>query len=337
LDVIVESIYSDVGRPSIAPERLLKSQLLIALYSIRSDEQFCEMLGYNILFKWFLGMSMSERPFDRSTFSKNRSRLIEHEVGKEFLSAVVALAREEKLLSNEHFTVDGTLIEAWASMKSFRPRDSKKTDDDEPKGGNPSIDFHGEKRCNDTHQSTTDKESKLFRKGKGKEAKLSFCGHTLMENRNGLIIDAEITQAGSKVERDAALIMSDRQEITKATLAADKGYHAEEFVKDLRFRKIVPHIAFCEGLRGLDRCTTRHRNYQISQRKRKLIEQSFGWLTSIGRMRKTTLRGIEANNFIFSLRVAAYNVSPDGQIDTDLICVVPHRTSACFNRRSQIN
>ena len=308
LDVVFDTMYSDVGRPSIAPERLLKSQLLIALYSVRSDEQFCEMLGYNILFKWFLGMSMSELPFDRSSFSKNRSRLIEHEVGKEFLSAVVELARKEKLLSTEHFTVDGTLIEAWASLKSFRPRDEKKRDDDEPKGSNPSVDFHGEKRCNDTHQSTTDKESKLFRKGKGKEAKLSFCGHTLMENRNGLIIDAQVTQAGTKVERDAALVMIDRQEITNATLGGDKGYHAEEFVKDLRARKIVPHIAYNERRKGLDRRTTRHKTYEISQRKRKLIEQGFGWLKSVGRMRKTTFRGIDKNNFIFSLRVATYNL-----------------------------
>jgi transposase len=305
MDSIFEAMYSDVGRPSIAPERLLKSQLLIALYSIRSDEQFCEMLGYNILFKWFLGMSMSESPFDRSSFSKNRARLIEHEVGREFLASVVELARKENLLSDEHFTVDGTLIEAWASLKSFRPKDEDKNN---PTGSNPDVDFRGQKRCNDTHQSTTDKESKLFRKGKGKEAKLSFCGHTLMENRNGLIIDAEITKAGTKVEREAALLMIDRQEITRATLGGDKGYHAEEFIKDLRARKITPHIAYNKGRKGLDKRTTRHKTYQVSQRKRKLIEQGFGWLKSVGRMRKTTLKGIDKNNFIFSFRAAAFNL-----------------------------
>ncbi len=306
LDAVFDAMYSDTGRPSIAPERLLKSQLLIALYSIRSDEQLCEMLGYNILFKWFLGMSMSESPFDRSSFSKNRARLIEHEVGKEFLSAIVELARKEKLLSDEHFTVDGTQIEAWASLKSFKPKDTD--DNSKPGGSNPEVNFHGEKRCNDTHQSTTDKESKLFRKGKGKEAKLSFCGHMLMENRNGLIIDAEVTTAGTKVEREAALTMIDRQEISGATLGADKGYHAEEFVNDLRSRNITPHVALCRNRKGLDGRTTRHSSYQISQRKRKLIEQGFGWLKTVSGLRKTTLRGIDKNNFSFSLKIAAYNM-----------------------------
>ncbi len=307
LDSVFDTMYSDVGRPSISPERLLKSQLLIALYSIRSDEQFCEMLGYNILFKWFLGMGMSEAAFDRSTFSKNRARLIEHEVGREFLAAVVGIARKENLLSEEHFTVDGTLIEAWASLKSFRSKDDK-DNDDEPKGSNPDVNFHGEKRCNETHQSTTDRESKLYRKGNGKEAKLSFCGHSLMENRNGLIIDTEVTEANGKAEREAALVMLDRQEITDASVGADKGYHAEEFVKDLRSRNIVPHIAFCKGRKGLDRRTTRHETYEVSQRKRKLVEQGFGWLKSIARMRKTTLKGVANNDFILSLRAAAYNL-----------------------------
>lgn len=311
LEPVFETMYSDVGRPSIAPERLLKSQILIALYSIRSDALFCETLGYHILFRWFLGMSMSEAVFDRSTFSKNRERLIDNDVGKEFLAAVVSLARKEGLTSSEHFTVDGTLIEAWASLKSLQPKaaDTTAAEGKKDKGDrNPDADFRGEKRTNDTHSSKTDPESQLYKKGKNRESKLSFLGHSLMENRNGLIIDAMVTAANGSAEREATLQMLDRQEIEGGTLGADKGYHAESFIAELRKRKIVPHIAFHKGRLGLDARTTRHKTYAVSQRKRKLVEQGFGWLKTIAGMRKTTLRGISKTDYTFSIRAAVYNI-----------------------------
>lgn len=311
LDVVFDTMYSDTGRPSIAPERLLKSQILIALYSVRSDELFCEMLGYNLLFRWFLGMSMEEAPFDRSTFSKNRERLIEHEVGKEFLRAVVSMARNEKLVSGEHFTVDGTLIEAWASFKSFQPKEeegSGKDDKGDKNDRNPDVDFKGKRRSNTTHQSTTDPESRLYRKGPGKESKLSFMGHSLMENRNGFIVETEVTAASGTAEREATLTMLDRLELKNVTLGADKGYCAREFVKALRARKIVPHIAQPAKSRVLDQRTLRHVAYDISQRKRKLVEQGFGWMKTVARVRKTTLRGIARNNFSFALRAAVYDI-----------------------------
>ena len=307
LEAVFESMYSDTGRPSIPPERLLKSQILMALYSVRSDEQFCEMLNYNILFRWFLGMSMSERVFDRSSFSKNRERLICNEVGREFLAAVVSLARDEKLVSDEHFTVDGTMIEAWASFKSFQPKEEGSRSKDK-NDRNPDVDFRGQKRSNDTHESSTDSDSRLYKKGPGKESKLAFIGHSLMENRSGLIVDALVTPANGSAEREAALAMLDRQEIEGATLGADKGYHAEEFIKELRRRKIVPHIAFNQGRRGLDARTTRHKTYQVSQRKRKLVEQGFGWLKTIGGLRKTTQRGTAKTDYTFSMRAAVYNI-----------------------------
>lgn len=307
LDAVFDTMYSDTGRPSIAPERLLKSQILIALYSVRSDELFCEMLGYNLLFRWFLGMNMEEEPFDRSTFSKNRERLIEHEVGREFLAAVVTMAREHHLVSGEHFTVDGTLIEAWASFKSFQPKDGEKPKNDKS-DRNPDVDFKGEQRSNDTHQSTTDPESRLYRKGSGKESKLSFMGHSLMENRNGLIIDTEVTHANGCAERAAALSMLDRQEIHDATLGADKGFCVHEFVRNLRERDVTPHVAAIDRTKVLDKRTLRHESYKVSQRKRKLVEQGFGWMKTVGRIRKTTLRGIARNEYAFALHAAVYDI-----------------------------
>jgi transposase len=216
LSNVFDMMYSDLGRPSIAPEKLLKSQILIALYSVRSDELFCQMLGYNLLFRWFLGMDMDEAVFDRSTFSKNRERLIENEVGQEFLRAVVEMAREGNLVSSEHFTVDGTLIEAWASMKSFQPKGKPSKRDKNDRNGD--VDFKGEKRSNATHESTTDPDSQLYRKGLGKEAKLSFMGHSMIENRNGLILATLVTKATGTAEREAALQMLDQQEIEGGTL-----------------------------------------------------------------------------------------------------------------------
>jgi transposase len=315
LDAVFEAMYSTTGRPSIAPEMLLKSQILIALYSIRSDEQFCEQLGYNVMFRWFLGMSMSDKPFDSSTFSKNRERLIEHEVGKEFLSAVVELAKGEKLISGDHFTVDGTLIDSWGSMKSFKLKGTKNsgTDDDQ---GNPTVDFRGEKRTNDTHQSTTDSDAKLYRKGKGKESRLCLMGHALMENRNGLIVDVEVTKPGNRIERDTALELLDRQEITNATLGGDSNYNSGEFVGELRARSITPHVALHKRRNTIDRRTTRHLTYQVSQRKRKLVEQIFGWMKISPRIKKSNVIGIQRTGLAFCFGAAAYNLLRISKLST---------------------
>ncbi len=250
-----EAMYSKMGRPSIPPGRLLKAQLLIALYSVRSDRMFCEMLDYNILFRWFLDMNLEEPSFDATTFTKNRERLLKHDVAKKFFGSVVSLARERGLLSDEHFTVDGSLIEAWASLKSFRPKDEDPSDRptmDNDKG-NPDINFRGESRKNDTHCSTTDPEALLTRKGNGKEAKLSYNAHALMENRNGLLVDIKLTRATGKAERDTAVEMLSRQQeqgIKPKTIAADKGYDTKEIVETIRDKGITPHVAANTGRRG---------------------------------------------------------------------------------------
>lgn len=311
-----DAIYSDVGRPSIPPERLLKSQLLIALYSVRSDRLFCEMLDYNILFRWFLDMNMEEPSFDATTFTKNRDRLLEHNVAVKFFDTVVRLARTEGLLSDDHFSVDGSLIEAWASMKSFRPKgedpsDRPTTDRD---SGNPTVNFRGEKRRNETHSSTTDPESLLIRKGRGKEAKLSYNAHALMENRNGLLVDIAVTRATGDAERDTARAMLTRQARTGVkpkTLGGDKGYDTRPFVTDLRKRKIAPHVAANRERRGgsaIDGRTTRHAGYAISQRIRKRVEEIFGWLKVIGGFRKTRFRGREREQLQAFFVGAAYNL-----------------------------
>jgi transposase len=304
-------MYSDEGRPSIAPERLLKSELLIALYSIRSERQFCEMAGYNILFRWFLGMSMDEKPFHATTFSKNRERLLEHEVAYEFLQKVVEIARKRNLLSPEHFSVDGTLIESWASIKSFRSND----DDDSSGGGKRrDVNYHGEKRSNKTHTSTTDPEAKLMRKGLGKEAKLSFCGNVITENRSGLVVEAELVQATGKAEIEAAMIMlerlSEHPDMKPKTLAADKGYHTTGMVDNCRNLKVIPHIAQrCDrNITGLDGRTTRHRTYWLSQRKRKLTEEVFGYTKSVAGKAKSRFIGVRRNAFDFLIKVTAYNI-----------------------------
>jgi len=308
-----DSMYSHTGRPSIPPERLLKSMILMALYSVRSDRLFCESLDYNILFRWFLDMSLDERSFDHSVFSKNRDRLLEHEATRLFFDGVVKAARAADLLSDEHFTVDGTLIEAWASMKSFRPKDEEDPPSDDD-SSNPSVDFHGEKRSNKTHASRTDPDSRLMRKGKGKEAKLCYGFHTLMENRNGFVVDVESTLAGTKVERDAALVMVDRLKkkngVTPRTLGADKGYHAGEFVRDLRERKITPHLAMVNGRKtpGLDGRTLRGVGYRISQRIRKRVEEIFGWMKTVGGLRKTRFRGLARFGEQGLMTAAAYNL-----------------------------
>jgi transposase len=307
-------MYSHVGRPSIPPERLLKAHLLIALYSVRSDRLFCERLDYDILFRWFLDMSLDEPSWDPSTFSANRDRLLAHDVARQFFDAVVSQARRAGLLSDEHFTVDGTLIEACASLKSLKPPAAAATSvppDEDP--GNPSVDFHGDRRTNATHQSTTDPEARLARKGAGKEAKLCFSGHVLMEHRHGLCVDLRVEPATGTAERDAALAMLRRQAhrgIRPHTLGADKGYHCRTFVHRLRRRGIRPHLARIRGRRspGLDGRTTRHAGYALSQRLRKKVEEIFGWVKTIGGLRKTRFRGVARTQHAGYLVGAAYNL-----------------------------
>ena len=305
-----EAMYEDGGRPSIPPERLLKATLLIALHSIRSDRLFCEMLGYNILYRWFLDMDLEEAAFDHSTFSKNRARLIEHEIAKGFFAGVIARARDAHLLSDEHFTVDGTLIEAWASFKSLKRKDGTppRSGDD----GTGMVDFRGEKRTNASHQSSTDPEAKLMRKGNGQPAKLSFGAQALMENRHGLLIDLRIS-ASTTSEAAAAEPMLDRRRQARQrmrTLGADKGYHSKGFVRLLLRRAIKPHIARIDGRNtpGLDGRTTRHAGYGTSQRKRKRIEEIFGWMKSVGGLRRTRFVGIAKTQLAAYLVGAAYNL-----------------------------
>jgi transposase len=299
-------MYADVGRPSIPPEHLLKACLLIALYSIRSERQFCERLQYDLLFKWFLDLNIMDPAFDASSFSKNKERLLEHRVAHEFLTAVVTEARRRHLLSEDHFTVDGSLLEAWASLKSFRPKDGGATTGSE--GHNPSIDFHGEQRTNDTHRSTTDPESRLARKGKGKESKLCLAGHVLMENRNGLAVDVVVTQAIGTAERDTALDLLERVPGKhRITLGADRGYDTGDFITGCRELKVTPHVAR-KKYSILDGRTTRHPGYQISQRIRKRIEEIWGWMKTVGGGRKLRYKGVARNQLWAELTAAAYNL-----------------------------
>ncbi len=299
-------MYAEMGRPSIPPEHLLKSCLLIALYSIRSERQFCERLQYDLLFKWFLGLNIMDPAFDASTFSKNKQRLLDHRVAHEFLGAVVAEARCRKLLSEDHFTVDGTLLEAWASLKSFRPKDG----DDVTAAGekNPGVNFHGEHRTNATHESTTDPEARLAKKGAGKEAKLCFAGHVLMENRTGLVVDVVITRATGIAERETALDMLGKVPGSqRITVGADKGYDTRDFVTTCREMNVTPHLARRQWS-IVDKRTTRHDGYQISQRIRKRIEEIFGWIKTVGGGRKLRYKGLERNQLWAELTTAAYNL-----------------------------
>jgi len=308
LSPMFERMYAKVGRPSIPPEVLLKSLLLIALYSVRSERQFCERLRYDLLFRWFLDLDMVQEPFDASSFSRNRDRLLEHEVAHRFLQAVVKRAKKGQLVSSEHFSVDGTLIDAWASMKSFRPKDE---DDDEGGDGNGWGDFRGQKRSNETHQSKTDPEAKLARKGKGREAKLSYAGHALMDNRNGLVVDVMVTEADGNAERQAALQMLVQAEPSNATLGADKGYDTRDFVLDCRALNVTPHVAQNANERrrsAIDARTTRHPGYAISQRIRRRIEQYFGWMKTVATLRRTRYRGRRRTELYAHITGAAYNL-----------------------------
>ena len=320
LSPLFDAMYSTVGRSSTPPERLLKASLLMAFYSIRSERMFCEQLDYNILFRWFLDMNMEEPSFDHSTFSKNRDRLIAHEVAKEFFLSVAAQARAAGLMSDDHFTVDGTLIEAWASLKSFRKRDEKPGDRPPPDDpGNPTVDFHKEKRSNATHESTTDPDAKLARKGKGKEAKLSYSQHALMENRNGLLVDLRIAEANGTAERDLALEMiGDRLPGTRRiTLAGDKGYDTKDFVEECGWRGVTPHVAQnITEQRGsaIDARTTRHPGYAISQRIRKRVEEIFGWTKTVANFRRTRFKGRERTELASYFVGAAYNLLRMGRL-----------------------
>ena len=281
-------MYASEGRPSIAPERLLKASLLTALYSVRSERLFCEMLDYNMLFRWFLDMNIEEHSFDHSTFSMNRTRLIEHDIAKQFFAGPVREAHAQRLLSDEHFMVDGTLIEAWASFKSLERKDG--TPPRSGGDGTGMVDFRGEKPTNATHESSTDPEAKLMRKGNGQPAKLSFGAHALMENRNGRLVDLAITDATLAEPKAAAPLVDRRRKARRdmSTLGADKGYHTKDFVALLRGRNVAPHIARIEGRStpGLDARTARHQGYAVSQRKRKRIEEIFGWMKTVGGLRK---------------------------------------------------
>jgi len=311
LDPVFEAMYAEGGRHSVPPERLLKASLLMALYTVRSERMFCEQLGYNLLFRWFLDMDMTEAPFDASTFSKNRARLMGHNVAAQFFVEVVSQAKVAGLTSDEHFTVDGTLIDAWASMKSFKKKDAPPPpSDDDP--GNPSVDFKGETRSNDTHESTTDPEAKLMRKAKGKEAKLCFSAHSLMENRNGLLMALRVDEANGTAERDNALELLDdvRMSDKRVTLGADKGYDTRDFVARCRERNVTPHVSQNNNGRrsAIDRRTTRSDGYTISQRLRKRVEEIFGWMKTVGGFRKTRYRGIAKTQFAGHLVGAAYNL-----------------------------
>jgi transposase len=311
LSALFDQMYARTGRPSIAPEKLLRAQLLQLLYSVRSERLLMEELDYNILFRWFVGLNLDDEVWDATTFTKNRDRLLEAEVAKRFLSEVVGRARQAGLTSDEHFTVDGTLLEAWASLKSFQPREEKgPRPPDDP--GNPTVDFHGQPRSNETHVSKTDPDAKLARKGSGKEAKLSYSGNLLVENRNGLIVNAELLEANGRAERDAALLMLEQIPGTgRVTVGGDKGFDTAAFVAECRHLGVTPHVARNTGRRGgsaIDRRTTRHSGYAVSQRKRKRIEECFGWLKDIARMRKLRHRGLAKVDWMFTFAAAVYNL-----------------------------
>ncbi len=306
-----DTMYARVGRPSIAPERLLRAQLLQMLYSIRSERLLMEEMDYNLLFRWFVGLNADDDVWDPTVFSKNRDRLLEADVAQEFLVQVVEQARAKGWTSDEHFTVDGTLLEAWASTKSFQPKDKKPSSPpDDP--GNPTVNFRGERRSNQTHASKTDPEALLARKGEGKGSKLSYSGNLLVENRNGLIVDAEVFQANGTAERDAALVMLEQIPGTKVvTVGGDKGFDTRDFVKECRHMGVTPHVAQNHARPGgsaIDGHTTRHPGYAISQRKRKRIEECFGWLKTIALLRKVRHRGVCKVHWIFTFACAAYNL-----------------------------
>jgi transposase len=306
-----DEIYSIYGRPSIPPEKLLRALLLQVLYTVRSERMLMEQLEYNLLFRWFVGLNMDEPVWVPTVFSKNRDRLLEGDIAEKFFAQVLEQAREADLLSDEHFSVDGTLIEAWAGQKSFQRKDgSDQTPKDDP--GNPTVNFHGEKRSNQTHQSTTDPDARLARKSGGHEAKLAYLGNAMTENRNGLVVDTETLQCNGTAERDAALLMTEALPGTRrVTVAGDKGYDTKDFVQEMRGMNATPHVAQNTKRTGgsaIDGRTTHHAGYQISQQKRKRIEEVFGWLKTVGMLRKTRHRGLLKVGWVFTFAAAAYNL-----------------------------
>jgi transposase len=299
-------MYSDIGRPSIPPEQLLRALLLQSLYTVRSERLLMEEIDYSVLYRWFIGLGMDDPIWSPTTFSKNRDRLLASDIAAAFFEAVVAQARTAGLLSDEHFTVDGTLLEAWAGLKSFRRKDAGPTPPpDDP--GNPTINFHGETRRNDTHQSTTDPEAKLARKGAGREAKLSYAGHVLLDNRHGLVAHVCVTAATGTAEREAALLLLGALPHGR-TVGGDKGYDVASFVAAVRTLGLTPHVAPKSKGSAIDARTTRHPGYTVSQRKRKLIEQVFGWMKTVGGLRKLRHRGGERVDWIVTFTAAAYNL-----------------------------
>ena len=311
------ALYTDFGRPSIAPEKLLRAMLLQAFYGIRSERQLMERLEFDLLFRWFVGLGVDDPVWDHSTFSKNRDRLLEGEIAAKFLTSVLAQPKVKRLLSSDHFSVDGTLIEAWASIKSFRRKDGG-DDDSQGAGRNAERNFHKEKRSNETHQSTTDPDARLYKKGDGQPAKLCYMGHALMENRHGLAVGGGVSQATGTAEREKALELIDGRgrRRRRITLGADKAYDVTQFVHDLRDRSVTAHIAIDGHLSktgkqrktAVDRRTTRHAGYDISQRCRKRIEEVFGWIKSSAGLAKVKLRGRDRVDAAFTLALAAYNL-----------------------------
>lgn len=305
-------LYSEIGRPSIAPERLLRASLLQVLYTIRSERQLVQHIDFNLLYRWFVGLNIEEAVWDHSTFSTNRDRLFTEHIAQRFFTEVLHIAKWRRLVSDEHFSVDGTLIEAWASMKSF----VKKSDDDTPAppppsegGRNPTVDFKGEKRSNATHESTTDPEARLYKKSEGDKARLCYLSHALMENRNGLIVDVTTTQATGTAEREAALVMAERTIANPgATLGADKNYDVADFVAKLRKQKITPHVAQ-KKKSAIDDRTTRHKGYAQSIKKRKLVEESFGWAKTVGGLRKARFVGLAKLKMQALFTFAAFNLT----------------------------
>jgi transposase len=311
LDGEFAAMYAPMGRPSIPPEKLLRSSLLQAFYTIRSERQLIERLNYDLLFRWFVGLGIDDEVWDHSVFSKNRDRLLEAEISGKFLAAILTQPEIQRLLSDDHFSVDGTLVQAWASLKSFKPRSGGEQPPPADGGRNEDIDFRGEKRSNRTHAATTDPDAMLYRKGPGMEAKLCFIGHALMENRNGLFVEARLTKVSGHAERLAALDMiepyADRPKAI--TLGGDKGFDAADFVRELREINVTPHIAQNTTRRSaIDRRTTRHSGYDISQRIRKRVEEGFGWMKTIGGIGRMKYRGREKVAWIFTLAAAAYNL-----------------------------
>jgi transposase len=306
------TLYVKFGRPSVPPEKLLRALLLQALYSIRSERQLMEQLDFNILFRWFVGLGLDDRVWSATTFTKNRDRLLDGDIAAAFFEAVLIQAEAKQLLSDDHFTVDGTLLEAWASHKSFQRKNGPPPESPDG-GGNPTIDFKGERRSNVTHQSTTDPDARLYRKGRQREARLGYLGHVVMENRSGLLVDALLTPATGTAERDAALVMiSRRPGDHRITVGNDKGYDVRAYVAELRQVGATPHVAQCtpSSRRGsaIDARTTRHPGYAISQRKRKLVEQAFGWMKTIALLRKVRHRGGARVEWVFTFAAAAYNL-----------------------------